>query len=171
MAMTDLAANNFLVPNGTFVIELIIFVIVLLVLGWYVAPPVQKALRERQERVEREIEESRLASEKLAAAQERYNTALAEARAESSRIREDSRAEGRRVLEQLRTQAQSEAAEIERRGADELASHRTRAVRELRPHIGELAATLAGRVVGDDLSAMRRSAIVTRFLGELEGDV
>ena len=39
--------SNFLVPNGTFFVVLIIFLIVLGVIGKWVVPPVSKVLRER----------------------------------------------------------------------------------------------------------------------------
>lgn len=172
MATTDLASSNIILPNGTFIVELIIFVIVLLVLGWYVAPAVSKVLRERQEMVDREAEESRLADEKLTAAEKRYHEALAEARAESSSIREAARADGQQTLDGLRSQAQAEAALISQRGAEELAAQRTQAVRELRPHIGELAVTLAGRVVGGEVvNGKRQEATISRFLGDLEREV
>jgi F-type H+-transporting ATPase subunit b len=148
MASPARASSIFLIPNGTFFVELIIFVIVLLVLGWYVAPAIGKALRDREEMIKREAEESQLASEKLAAADARFAEALAEARAESGRIRDTARAEGQRALDELREQAGTEVAGLSRRAGEELASQREQALRELSPHVRELAETLAGRVLG-----------------------
>jgi F-type H+-transporting ATPase subunit b len=152
MASPALASTIFLIPNGTFIIELIIFVIVLLVLGWYVAPAIGKALRDRDEMIKREAEESQQATEKLAAAQARFAEALAEARAESGRIKETARADGQRTLDELREQASTEVAAIGRRGGEELAAQREQALRELQPHVRELGTILASRVVGDDLA-------------------
>lgn len=173
MKTIDLAAttSNFLIPNGTFFVELVIFVIVLLVLGWYVAPAVAKALKEREEMVARQAEESQEAADKLAAAETRYAEALGEARTESGRIREAARAEGQSALDELREQARAEADRIAQRGGEELSAQRVRALRELQTHVGDLSVTLAGRVVGDDLSGSSHSATVSRFLGELEGKV
>jgi len=39
---TVLAAGNFLVPNATFIAELIAFLIILFILGRYVLPPVRR---------------------------------------------------------------------------------------------------------------------------------
>jgi F-type H+-transporting ATPase subunit b len=152
MASPARAASIFLIPNGTFFVELIIFVIVLIVLGWYVAPAIGKALRDREEMVKREAEESQLASEKLTAAEERFATALAEARAESGRIKDTARTEGQRTLDELRGQANEDVARIAQRADEELAAQRERALRELQPHVRELGATLAGRVLGEDVS-------------------
>lgn len=151
MASPALASSIFLIPNGTFFVELIIFVIVLLVLGWYVAPAVAKALHDREEMVKREAQESRQATERLAQAEQRYAEALAGARAESGRIRDAARAEGQQTLDELRGQATEEADAISRRAAEELDAQREQAMRELQPHVRELAGTLAGRIVGEEI--------------------
>ena len=45
------ATSNFLVPNGTLIVELIAFLIVLAVIGKYVLPPLNKAMTARQEQI------------------------------------------------------------------------------------------------------------------------
>ncbi|GAB2991182.1 F0F1 ATP synthase subunit B [Amycolatopsis acidiphila] len=160
--------NNFLLPNGTFVVELIIFAIVLAVVWKLVLPPVQKAMRERQELLQRQHDESQQAAEKFEAAKAKYAEELAEARAESNRIRDEARVEGQRILDEYRNQAQSEISDVLRRGEDELAKQRERVLAELRTAIPELSTTLASRVVGRDLgTASVNQGTVEAFLAEL----
>lgn len=45
--------NNFLLPNGTFFVELIIFLLVLFVIWRFVLPPVQKAMADRHDTLQR----------------------------------------------------------------------------------------------------------------------
>ncbi len=45
------ASNNFLVPNATFIAELVAFILILGFLGRYVLPRVQRSLQERQDMV------------------------------------------------------------------------------------------------------------------------
>ena len=47
-----LAASNFLVPNATFVVELIAFLLVLGALRRWVMPPLQKSMNERQRTID-----------------------------------------------------------------------------------------------------------------------
>jgi F-type H+-transporting ATPase subunit b len=162
--------SNFLLPNGTFFAEIIVFAIVLLVIWRYVLPPVQKALRDRHDMVQRQLDESRQAGERYEAAKERYAEALAEARAESARIRDEARADGQRVIDEMRQRADGEVAEIQRRGEEQLAAQREQATRELYSHVGGLSTTLASRVLGEDVSAdSRRRETVEAFLSELGG--
>src|SRR2546430_3671632 len=90
--MTHLAeaGANPLLPNATFFVELIIFLIVLLVLWRFILPPIQKVLRDRHDMVQRTIEESRNAEVRFKEAEARYHEALAEARSEAGRIRDRS---------------------------------------------------------------------------------
>ena len=47
--------NNFLVPNFTFVVELIAFAVIVFVLGKYVIPPINKAMADRQDAIRKQF--------------------------------------------------------------------------------------------------------------------
>lgn len=174
MSSYNLAApgggNLFLIPNATFFVELLIFLIVLGVTWRYVVPPVKRAIGERQEMVRRQIQESQQTSKCLAEAQARYSAALAEARVEAAKIREAARADAQEIKDEMRQQAEQEVARIRERGAEQLATQREQVVRELRSELGKLAVTLAGRIVGESVADdARRAGTVDRFLDELQG--
>jgi F-type H+-transporting ATPase subunit b len=174
MSTYNLAAqgekNIFLIPNATFFVELVIFLIVLGVIWRYVVPPVKRAMGERQEMVRRQIQESQQASKRLAYAQARYSEALAEARVEAAKIRESARADAQEIKDEMRRQAEQEVERIRQRGEEQLANQREQVVRELRGELGKLAVTLAGRIVGESVADdARRAGTVDRFLDELQG--
>ncbi len=155
MSTTYLAAEreNFLLPNATIIVESIIFAVVLFVMWRYVIPPVRDAMRERTDMVQRSIDESRKADEKFAAAEQRYRSALQEARTEAGKIRDSARAEGQRALDELRGQANTEVARLRREGDEQLAAQREQVVRDLEPQVAELSRTLASRIVGENVTA------------------
>lgn len=161
--------SNFLIPNATFFAELVIFLAVLWVIWRYVVPPVKRAMKQRQDMVRNQVEESHAASERLEAAERKYQEALDEARTEAAKIREGARAEAQRIKEEMRDSAEQEVAGIRQRGEEQLATQRAQVVRELRSEIGNLAVTLSERMVGESLADdTRRSATVDRFLDELD---
>jgi F-type H+-transporting ATPase subunit b len=145
--------NNFLIPNGTFFVELIIFLIVMFIFFRFIVPPVRQALRDRNDMVTRQAEESRKASETFAAAEQRHQEALAEARAEAGSIRDAARADGQRVLDELRGRANAEVTQLRTEGEEQLAAQRAQAVSDLEPHLAELSRTLASRIVGENVTA------------------
>jgi F-type H+-transporting ATPase subunit b len=169
MSTTNLAAaNNPLLPNGTFFVELIIFVIVLIVMWRFIVPPIVKALQDRADRVARTAQERQEATEKLAAAETRYEEALTAARREAGEIRAEARADGQRTIDELRGRVNEEVDGIRRQSEADLAEQRERALRELQGHIGSLSTALAGRVVGVELPADGRQAeTVAAFLDGL----
>src|SRR5829696_3926706 len=146
LAQEESGNENFLVPNATFIVELLIFLIILAVFWKYVIPPLQKAMGERQEMVRRQIEESRQARERLEAADAKYREVLNEARTEAAKIRDEARAEAGKIKAELREQAEREVAQIRQRGEEQLATQREQVLRQLRTEVGELAIALASRI-------------------------
>ncbi|MGH3794910.1 MAG: F0F1 ATP synthase subunit B [Pseudonocardiaceae bacterium] len=161
--------NLFLIPNATFFVELLIFLLVLAVLWRYVVPPVKRAMTERQEMIRKQIVESEQARNRLQQAEARYKEALTEARVEAAKIREAARADAQAIKDEMRQQADQEVARIQQRGEEQLATQREQVVRELRAEVGRLAVELASRIVGESLTDdARRAGTVDRFLEELE---
>jgi F-type H+-transporting ATPase subunit b len=161
--------QNFLVPNLTFVVELIAFAIILWVLGKYVVPPVNKAMTERQEKIRKQFEDLEQAQADARAAEEGFKAQMTEARHEAAKIREDAREQGAAIIADMRKQAQEESDRILKHARSQLEAERQQAVQQLRAEVGAMATELAERIVGESLSDdERRSRTVERFIASLE---
>ena len=168
-AHDTLAVNNFLIPNATFIAELVAFLIILWIISKYILPPIRRAMTDRQQMIAKQVEDSEQAKKQLAEAERAYQNALTESRTEAAQIRENARAEAQRTVEDLRAQAQEESARIVARGEEQLASQRAAIVRELRAEIGTLAVELSEKIVEQRLSDEAEvSATVDAFLTGLE---
>ena len=155
---------------GELILGIIAFAILYFLYKRIVVPRLEAMLAERRAAIEGGIERAEAMQAEAKAALERYQAQLAEARTEAAQIRDQARAEGQQILEELRTQAQEESARIVARGQEQIQAARQQVVNELRGSIGELAVTLAGRVVGESLADdARRRGTVDRFLDELDG--
>ncbi|RLV51032.1 F0F1 ATP synthase subunit B [Nocardioides mangrovicus] len=161
--------QNFLVPNATFFVELLAFVLLFYLLARYVIPPINKAMTARQEAIRKEFADAEEAKSKANQAEEEFRAQIADARHEAARIREDAREQGAQIIAEMREQAQSEAARIVENGHAQVQAERQQAVASLRAEVGTLATTLAGRIVGESLEDDERSArVVDRFLADLD---
>src|ERR1700719_1481665 len=127
--------SNFLIPNGTFFVVLIIFLIVLGVIGKWVVPPISKVLRERDAMVKQTVEDSRKAADQFSAADEDYRAEMANARGEASKLREGARAEARKVLEDMRGRASDEVASTMQQAGDQLKQQADRIAPDLRSSV------------------------------------
>jgi F-type H+-transporting ATPase subunit b len=165
-------ASNFLVPNGTFIVELIAFVIILVLLGRYVIPPINKAMAARQEAIRQQFADLDKAKEEANSAKDEFEAQIADARKEAAKIREDAREQGAAIIAELREQAQAEAARIVEHGKAQIEAERQSAIASLRAEVGSLATGLAGRIVGESLEdEARQNRVVERFLADLEAGV
>ncbi len=161
--------SNFLVPNGTFFVELIAFVIMFGILAKYVVPPINRAMTNRQDAIRQQFEELDQAKEEANSAKDEFQSQIEEARHEAARIREDAREQGAAIIAEMRETAQSEAARIVEHGKAQIEAERQAAVASLRTEVGTLATNLAGRIVGESLDDdARQGRVVERFLADLE---
>jgi F-type H+-transporting ATPase subunit b len=156
LSITLLAAeeggqSNFLIPNGTFFVVLLIFLIVLGVIGTFVVPPIMRVLHERDAMVDQTIKNTREADKQFAAADADYEAEMARARREASSIRDQARAEGRRILEEMKARTSEQSAAALQRAGEELKQQSDAISTDLRASMETLASTLASRVLGVDV--------------------
>jgi F-type H+-transporting ATPase subunit b len=152
-----------------FIAELVGFVIILFVLWKYVLPLVANMVKNRQEQVQRQVDEAEEATRKLQDAQGRFDNAVQQSEVEAARIRDDARADATRIREELKAQAEAEVDRMLQRGRDQLAAQRDQAVRGLRSEVGGASMELAERVVRQSLTDDdARTASVDSFLSQIE---
>lgn len=149
--------------------EIFAFVVVAVLLYRYIWPLLKRMLEQRQDAVQKQVEDSEEAARMLAEAEQRLESAVAESREQAARIRDDARADSHRIREELREQAERESDRIRQRGEEQLVAQRDQIVRGLRAEIGMLSMQLAEQIVAESLSDERsRSASVDRLLDELD---
>jgi F-type H+-transporting ATPase subunit b len=169
--MTPLETNNFLVPNGTFWVELIAFAIMFFILAKYIVPPINRAMTARQDAIRKEFADLDQARADAKSAEDEFRAQIADARHEAARIREEAREQGAAIVAELREQAQADAARIVEHAHTQIEADRQQAVTSLRAEVGSLATDLAGRIVGEALEDQaRQSRVVDRFLADLEAE-
>jgi F-type H+-transporting ATPase subunit b len=162
-------ASNFLVPNGTFFVELFAFAIMVFILAKWVIPPINKAMTARQDAIRKEFAEADEAKQSAQEAEKEFKAQIADARHDAAKIREDAKEQGAAIIAEMREQAQTEAARIVEHGHAQIQAERQQTVTSLRAEVGTLATTLAGRIVGESLEDDERSGrVVDRFLADLE---
>lgn len=162
-------SSNFLVPDATFIVELIAFVIIFTVLAKWIVPPINKAMTARQEAIRNQFKELDNAKDRANEAEAEFKSQIADARHEAARIREEAREQGAQIVADMRAQAQAEAARIVEHAHAQIEADRQAAAASLRNEVGAMATTLAGRIVGESLEdEARQSRVVERFLAEIE---
>lgn len=156
---------------GEIISTLVAFAVIVFVIYRYVWPLLAKMVKDRQELIQRQVDDAAEAERLNAEAQQRYDSAVADARNEAARLRDDARADATRIKEELVEQAKAEVARLKQRGQDQLVAERDLTARRLRGEVSGQSMQLAERIVVDDLKDdTSRSASVDSFLAEL-GDL
>src|SRR3954454_4206840 len=162
-------ARNLLVPNATFIAEVIAFVIIIWVLAKYVVPPINKAMENRQAAIRQQFAELDEAQADARKAEADYKEQLNNAKHEAARIREEAREQGAQIVQDAREKAGTEAERIIEHAHAQIEADRKAAFASLRRDVGSLATTLAGRIVGESMDDdERQGRVVERFLADLE---
>jgi F-type H+-transporting ATPase subunit b len=162
-------AANFLVPNATFIAEVIAFVIIIWVLAKYVVPPINKAMEDRQAAIRKQFAELDEAQAEARKAEADYKEQLNNAKHEAARIREEAREQGAQIVQDAREKASTEADRIIEHAHAQIEADRKAAFASLRRDVGSLATTLAGRIVGESMDDdARQGRVVERFMADLE---
>jgi len=160
-----LAADNFLIPNGTFIFEWIVFVFVVIFIARKVYPRINEMIERRQQTIRQQFDDAEKAKSDAEKAKKEYQDALAETRKEISRLREEANAEKAQIIEEARSTARAAAAEVTEQERAKLATERQQVLLSLRNEIGELAFTLSEKIVRESLrDDDRQSRLVDDFI-------
>ncbi len=152
--------------------QIVNFIFLVVVLGAVAYKPLQKMLKERQERIQKGLEDAKAAEEARARVEAEREEILAQARAEADRILTEARRKGREEAERLLDQAREEAERIRSTARQEAELERAQVLGQMREEIAALAIAAAHRLVGEALDEQRQRALVDAFFsGIREGKV
>lgn len=163
-----LASSNFLVPNATFVVELVAFLIVLGVLAKYVLPYITSAMDTRQATIRQALVDAEDAKRRAAEAETEYTRVVGDARTQARSIVE----EANRMADQMRTEKREQAdREYEQRIAQaqpDIEAQTRRASEQLRQQAADLAIAVAEKVIGEGIDAQAQRSLIDRTIAEVQ---
>lgn len=157
------------VPIDELVVGIIAFLIVFGVLAKVALPRIRQALEARTEAIEGGIRKAEEAQAEANRTRDEYQAALASAREEAAAIRTQAQSDRAAIVEEARSEARAAAATVTAQAEAQLAAERAQATAQLTRQVGDLALTLADKIVGQSLADDARvRATVDSFLDELE---
>jgi F-type H+-transporting ATPase subunit b len=161
-------ASNFLVPNFTFVIEVISFLLILGALARWVLPTVNQTLEERQNTIRQALADAETAKARSQEAEAEYRRAVDDARTEARRVVDEANRLGEDLRSQARERAEAEYQRIIDRAQSDIEASVRRAAEELRGQVGELVVTVVERVIGQTMDEAAQRALIDRTIAEVE---
>lgn len=161
------AASNFLVPNATFIVELVAFLIVVFLLGKYVLPPLNRIMDERQATIRQALADAEEAKRRSTEAEEEYKRIINEARTQARTVVEEANKMAEQARAERRQQAEAEYERIVSSATADIESQARRAQEELRQQAADLAIAVAERVIGEGIDRQAQSGLINRTIDEV----
>jgi F-type H+-transporting ATPase subunit b len=159
--------------NPIFLLSQIVnFAILAFLLQRFAYKPILNALDQRRERIEKGLEDARLAEEARANAESERQQILDQARAEAQGIVAEANQRGEAQASQIVQDAQGQAQAIVDDARVEAQAERDRMLGEMRGQIAALSIAAANQLVGETLDEGRQMQLVAEFFsGVKDGKV
>jgi F-type H+-transporting ATPase subunit b len=165
-----LATSNFLIPNGTFIVELVAFIVVLGFVAKYILPPVSKMLKERQDAIASELQAADEAKADAAAADADRRAALEHARQQAREIVEQAQRTAERLSDEAQSRGQSEYDRLVTSAEAEVRLARQRALEEAAQRLGELVVEVVERIIGREMDAAAHRDLIDEAVSALASE-
>lgn len=159
-----MVSSLFLLPNFTFVIELVVFLVVLAIVAKYILPPIRQAMSERETGIRNAVEAAEHSRREAAGLAERRRETLESARAEARRIVDEANAAAEQFRAEGRRRGQDEYARLLDSAHIEVELERERARGEIMGDLGGLVLQAAERVMGRGLDAEANGTLLERAI-------
>ena len=155
-----MTAGIFLLPNATFIVEFVIFLVIVGLVAKYVLPPLRVAMEKRQEQIRSSLEAADQARAEAAQVAAEHGAVLDQARAEARAIVARANRAGEQIKAEAQARGQQEYERIVASADTEITMARQRATDELTRQFADLVMSAAERVVGEELDRRRHEALI-----------
>ena len=164
------AQSIFLLPNGTFFVELLVVVAILFIVTKYILPPLNKAMEKRQAMIRASLEAAEMARAEAAAAGDERASVLAQARDQAREIVAAAQALADQVKAEAGGRGQAEYERIVASADGEIATARQRAIDEASARIGEIVFDLVTKIVGREVDQSTHQDLIQEAVAALNAE-
>ena len=165
-----IATSVFLLPNGTFFVELLVFAVILFIVTKYLLPPLNKAMEARQAKIRTSLEAADQARAEAAAAGDERAKVLRQARDQAREIVAAAQATSDQVKAEATGRAQAEFDRIIAQADTEVNAARQRAIDEASARIGEIVFDLVTKIVGREVDQNAHQDLVREAVAALNNE-
>ena len=165
-----IAESIFLIPNGTFVVELAVVAVILFLVTKYILPPLNKAMENRQEQIRGALDAADQARAEAAAAGDERAKVLAAARDQAREIVAAAQATSDSVKAESGARGQAEYDRIIAAAQGEVDTARQRAIDEASAKIGEIVFDLVAKIVGREVDQNAHQDLVREAVSALNAE-
>jgi F-type H+-transporting ATPase subunit b len=162
-----LGESIFLIPNGTFFVELAVFLVILVLIYKKALPPIVKNLEARQEKIRTSLAAADEAAHQAAEAETERQRVLNEARDSAREIVAAATAAAEQVRSEAAGRGQAEYDRIVGAAHAEVEAAKQRAIDEAAAKVGDVAFDLVTKIVGREVDQAAHQDLVREAVAAL----
>ncbi|MBT3188251.1 MAG: F0F1 ATP synthase subunit B [Anaerolineae bacterium] len=144
-------------------VQIVNLLIVYTVVAKWIVGPVGKMLEQRRETIAQGVEDSRVAAEARANAEEEAAKIKAEAQGEASKIVSDATERAQSAGAEVKAAAEADAAKAKEKALTDVEAERNQMLGDLRGQVAALAISGAQKLVGEALDEKKQHALLSDF--------
>ena len=152
--------------NGTVVVELITFLVMMAVLARYVYPEIVRLAEARQRSIAEQLHEAEKARAEAEARLQEAESKLADARKTAQQVIDAASKSGEQLRTDLRAKAEEEAKRIAESARKEIEVERDRAVQQVREEVAGLVVSATEKVIGETLNEPKHKKLIDKAIEE-----
>lgn len=145
------------------------FAILFFVLSKFAFPMVLKMIDERADNIRESLEKAEQTKVDAERLLEDYKQQMAEARGEAAKVIEQGRKVAESMKDEIVAKANEEAAGIVAKAREAMEAEKAAAVASLQGEVAEISVAVAGKLIGQRLSAEDHAKLIERYVAEVGG--
>jgi F-type H+-transporting ATPase subunit b len=160
----------FLIPNGTFVVELLVFVAIVVLVAKKALPPIMKSLEDRQDKIRTSLEAASRAQEAANEAAQERERVLAEAREQARQIVANAQSLSDQIKDESAGRGKAEYDRLIAAAQGEVSAAKQRAVEEAGSRMSEVTFDLVAKIVGREVDQNAHQDLIREAVSALNAD-
>jgi F-type H+-transporting ATPase subunit b len=153
--------------NGTVIVELITFLVMMVVLARWVYPEVVKLAEARQRTIAELLTEAEKSRAEAEASLKEAEAKLNEARKTAQSVIEAATKSGEQLRQELKQKAEEEAKRLTSSARKEIEAERERAIQSVRNEVAGLVVAATEKVIGETLDEGKHKQLIERAIAEV----
>lgn len=153
--------------DGTVIVELISFLLMLAVLARYVYPEIVKVAEARQHAIAQQLKDAEEARAAAEAALKEAKAALDDARRSAQGVLDAAAKSAEQLRQELRQKADEEARRTVENARKQIEAERDQAIRTVRGEVAELVVSATEKVIGETLDDRKHRQLIERSIEEI----
>ncbi len=153
--------------NGTVIVELITFLIMLAILARWIYPEVVRLAETRQRAVAEQLREAEKTRADAEARLQEAQANLEEARKTAQQVVDAATRSGEQVRQDLKQKAEDEARRIGENAQKEIEAERARALQSARDEVAGMVVVATQKVIGETLDEQKHRRLIEKAIEEV----